>query len=83
MTKTKSSAYDERRAMRSELKNLSTEVRKREKRIVSEIIRTCDIILCTTVGAASSLLRDVSFDVCIIDEVIIITLALIHSVINI
>jgi hypothetical protein len=60
---------DEKRAMRSELKALSKEVRKREKRIVSEIIRTSDIILCTTVGAASSLLRNTVFDLCIIDEV--------------
>lgn len=65
---TKSSANDEKRVMRGELKALSSDLRKREKNIVSEIIRTSDIVLCTTIGASSSLLRDITFDACVIDE---------------
>ncbi len=64
----KSGNWEDRRNLRSELRSLSNDLKKREKAIVSDIIKTCDIILCTCVGASSSLLKAVEFDLCVIDE---------------
>jgi ATP-dependent RNA/DNA helicase IGHMBP2 len=60
--------WDERRQIRSELKALSKDAAKREKKIVTDIVRSSDVVLATCVGASSSLLNDVVFDMCIIDE---------------
>lgn len=57
-----------KRAARAELKLLRNEIRKRETNVVTEILRSCDVILCTNVGAASRLLNSIAFDVVIIDE---------------
>jgi ATP-dependent RNA/DNA helicase IGHMBP2 len=60
--------WDERRQIRFELKALSKDVAKREKKIVTDIVRSSDVVLATCVGASSSLLNEVVFDMCVIDE---------------
>lgn len=58
----------EKYAMYSELKSLRRELRVREEAVVGDIIKTSDVVLCTCVGASSRLLRNVVFDMCVIDE---------------
>jgi superfamily I DNA and/or RNA helicase len=47
---------------------LRKEIRQREDAIVSSIISSASIVLTTTVGASSRLLRGAEFDLCVIDE---------------
>jgi ATP-dependent RNA/DNA helicase IGHMBP2 len=77
LTNPKSKGNDKRLAYR-EVKNLRKEVRMREEKVVQELVSTSQVVLATTVGAASRLLRAVTdpkegghnsgFDLVIIDE---------------
>ena len=73
-----------RRELRAEERKLRTEVREREERIVLDVIRGADVVLCTVTGAASRVLMKAltrgggssggppvfkPFDVVLIDEV--------------
>jgi len=58
----------ERKELYLELKMLRKEARKREEAVVQSVIRNCDVILCTCVGASSKVLRDQNFDFVVIDE---------------
>ncbi len=51
-----------------ELKELRTELRQREKKIVKDIISRSNVVFATCIGADSSLLRDQVFDLVVIDE---------------
>ncbi|GMH57900.1 hypothetical protein TrST_g5901 [Triparma strigata] len=52
-----------------DMKHLRKELKQRQNKISQQIIGNCDVILATNVGASSRLLKDVKFDVTIIDEV--------------
>lgn len=56
------------REVRSELRSLQKDLRVRETRIVKSIVSSKNVILCTNVGAGNRLLRDIEFDLVIIDE---------------
>jgi hypothetical protein len=51
-----------------EIRELRKELTKREEKITSEIVKTCNIILATNVGAADRCLTNEKFDVVVIDE---------------
>ncbi|RHY31203.1 hypothetical protein DYB32_003680 [Aphanomyces invadans] len=55
-------------AVRQERKALRKEIRVREEKVVSEIIEHSDVVFATNAGAATKLLRNVVFDVVVIDE---------------
>eukprot|EP01041_Mallomonas_annulata_P001055 gene1055-2065_t len=57
-----------RREIQSELRHLRKEARQREEIVVRSIIESRDVILCTLVGASTHLLREMEFDMVIIDE---------------
>ena len=57
-----------RREMQTEVRLLCKEARKREEAVVKEILKGADVVLCTCVTAGSRLLRDITFDISIIDE---------------
>ncbi|CEG41368.1 dna-binding protein smubp-2 [Plasmopara halstedii] len=63
-TREKTVKYELRREMKANRK----EIRVREQNVVSEIIKQSNVVFATNVGAASKLLKDVTFDVVIIDE---------------
>ena len=82
LTSPKSRGTDKRLAYK-EVKSLRKEVRTREEKVVQELVSTAQVVLATTVGAASRLLRSVTdptsshdgvslgkggFDLVIIDE---------------
>jgi ATP-dependent RNA/DNA helicase IGHMBP2 len=71
LTNPKSRGNDKRLAYR-EVKSLRKEVRTREEKVVKELISEAQVVLATTVGAASRLLNTVTecggFDLVIIDE---------------
>lgn len=58
----------QKKLQRAEMRNLQKEIRQREERVVKDIVKTKDVIFCTCVGASSKLLRDIEFDLVIIDE---------------
>jgi DNA polymerase alpha-associated DNA helicase A len=58
----------ERRQIYTEMKSLRTEYRQREKRVVSDLLKSSRVVLSTLHGAGGSYLRDEVFDVVIIDE---------------
>ncbi|EEY67397.1 DNA polymerase alpha-associated DNA helicase A, putative [Phytophthora infestans T30-4] len=58
----------ERYRLRREMKANRKEIRTREQKVVGDIIRHSDVVFATNVGAASKLLKDVTFDLVIIDE---------------
>ena len=65
----------EKRVAYREMKALRKEIRTREEKIVGQILRESNVVLATTVGAASSLLNRIlggkderPFDLVIIDE---------------
>lgn len=58
----------ERRAWRGELRALRREVRQREERVVSELLKSRDLVFATCVGAASKVLKEERFDLVVIDE---------------
>lgn len=67
----KSKSYSEKREARNEMRALRREARQREDTVLSEILRSRDVILSTNVGASTSLLRLLPsdhFDLVIIDE---------------
>lgn len=47
----------ERKAIRAEERQLRSEIRKREERVVAQILRGADVILATNTGAATKALR--------------------------
>ena len=47
----------ERKAIRAEERQLRAEIRKREERVISQILRGADVILSTNTGAATRVLR--------------------------
>lgn len=51
-----------------ELKLLRSDQRKYEKRIVSELLQSTNVVFATCIGSSSSLLKDIIFDITIIDE---------------
>ena len=57
-----------RRDIQGEVRTLCKEVRKREDKVVKGIMRSANVVLCTCVTAGSRLLKDVDFDLVIIDE---------------
>ncbi|KAJ0399921.1 hypothetical protein ATCC90586_000107 [Pythium insidiosum] len=57
-----------RAEMRRELKSNRKELRQREQRVVRELLAHSDVVFATNVGAASKLLRDLTFDLVVIDE---------------
>ena len=63
----KSRGTDKRLAYR-EIKSLRKEVRTREQKVVKDLIREAQVVLATNVGAANSILKDVEFDLVVIDE---------------
>lgn len=54
--------------VRSELRALQKDLRTRETKIVKALVASKNVILCTNVGAGNRLLRDLEFDLVIIDE---------------
>ncbi|KAL3659184.1 hypothetical protein V7S43_015762 [Phytophthora oleae] len=54
--------------LRRELKANRKEIRVREQKVVGEIVQHSNVVFATNVGAASKLLKDVTFDLVIIDE---------------
>uniref|UniRef100_A0AAV1TEX1 DNA helicase n=1 Tax=Peronospora matthiolae TaxID=2874970 RepID=A0AAV1TEX1_9STRA len=54
--------------LRREMKANRKEICVREKKVVGEVVRQSDVVFATNVGAASTLLKDVTFDLVIIDE---------------
>ncbi|KUF90905.1 hypothetical protein AM588_10002828 [Phytophthora nicotianae] len=63
-TRDKSLRYQLRREMKTNRK----EIRTREQKVVGDIVRHSNVVFATNVGAASKLLKDVTFDLVIIDE---------------
>ena len=59
LTSPKSRGTDKRLAYK-EVKSLRKEVRTREEKVVQELVSTAQVVLATTVGAASRLLRSVT-----------------------
>ena len=59
---------NKRREIQSELRTLYREARNREDAVVKSIIQSVDVVLCTCVTAGSRLLKDIHFDIVIIDE---------------
>ncbi|RLN74374.1 hypothetical protein BBJ28_00019276 [Nothophytophthora sp. Chile5] len=54
--------------LRRELKTNRKEIRVREQKVVGEVVKHSDVVFATNVGAASKLLKDVTFDLVVIDE---------------
>ncbi|RLN06442.1 hypothetical protein BBJ28_00011414 [Nothophytophthora sp. Chile5] len=54
--------------LRRELKANRKEIRVREQKVVGEVVKHSDVVFATNVGAASKLLKDVTFDLVVIDE---------------
>ena len=67
-TMSKERDKSQRRLQRTEIKTLQKEIRSREEKVLKNILNTRDVIFCTLVGAASKLLRDIEFDIVVIDE---------------
>lgn len=64
----KSKNKDQKFSLRGELRLLRKELQEREQKTIDDIIRDCDVIFCTNSGAADRMIRDIQFDVVIIDE---------------
>ncbi|KAG7384713.1 DNA-binding protein SMUBP-2 [Phytophthora pseudosyringae] len=54
--------------LRREMKANRKEIRVREQKVVGDIVQHSNVVFATNVGAASKLLKDVTFDLVIIDE---------------
>ncbi|POM72410.1 DNA polymerase alpha-associated DNA helicase A, partial [Phytophthora palmivora] len=63
-TRDKTVRYQLRREMKANRK----EIRVREQKVVGDIVQHSNVVFATNVGAASKLLKDVTFDLVIIDE---------------
>lgn len=57
-----------RSQLRREMKANRKEMRVREQKVVRDIVHQSNVVFATNVGAASKLLKDVTFDLVIIDE---------------
>lgn len=57
-----------KKQLRGDVRALKKEARLREDKVVQDILRTRDVIFCTNVGASSKLLKDMLFDMVVIDE---------------
>lgn len=57
-----------RREIRSELKAIKKEAINREKAIVERLVRNANVVFATCVGASSYLLKDLQFDLVVVDE---------------
>lgn len=57
-----------RKETQVELKTLRKEIKQREERVISGILASHNIVLCTCIGASSKLLKDTIFDLVVIDE---------------
>lgn len=57
-----------RYSLRRDLKANRKEIRQREQTVVRELVKHSDVVFATNVGAASKLLKDVTFDLVVIDE---------------
>ncbi|CAL5218349.1 g9 [Coccomyxa viridis] len=60
--------YSERRALRAELKALQKEERRRQQRAVDEVLKRATVVCTTLTGVLMRDLRDLQFDVAIVDE---------------
>lgn len=63
-----SRGIDSRSTAYREVKLLRQEIRQRETKVVQSLLRDAQVVLCTTVGAANRILKDMEFDLVIIDE---------------
>lgn len=57
-----------KRDLQVEIRVLRKEARRREDKVMSQIMTSRNVVLATCVGAASRLLRDMSFDLVVVDE---------------
>ncbi|KAJ3229145.1 DNA-binding protein SMUBP-2 [Chytriomyces hyalinus] len=64
----KSKKKSERRGLHDELKKLRVELREREKKVVSDVISTSNVIVVTLSGCGSFVLKGRVFDSVVIDE---------------
>ncbi|TPX70967.1 hypothetical protein CcCBS67573_g06377 [Chytriomyces confervae] len=64
----KSKKKSERRGLYDELKKLRVELREREKKVVSDVILTSNVIVATLSGCGSFVLKGQVFDSVVIDE---------------
>lgn len=53
---------------RGEIRALQKEIRTREAAVLQGIIKNRDVVFCTLVGASSKLLKDIDFNIVVIDE---------------
>ena len=60
--------YAERRALRSELRSLSKEEKQRQQKAVEEVLKHSSVVCATLTGVATFHLRDLTFDVAVVDE---------------
>ncbi|KAL3144155.1 hypothetical protein ABBQ32_14187 [Trebouxia sp. C0010 RCD-2024] len=60
--------YAERRALRSELRSLSKEEKQRQQKAVQEVLKHASVVCATLTGVATFQLRDLTFDVTVVDE---------------
>ena len=60
--------YAERRALRSELRSLSKEEKQRQQKAVQEVLKHGSVVCATLTGVATFQLRDLTFDVTVVDE---------------
>ncbi|KAI9006369.1 P-loop containing nucleoside triphosphate hydrolase protein [Hyaloraphidium curvatum] len=67
-TATSSKSRLERREAYRSLKDLRKELRVREDKVVSGIVRNASVVLCTLNGSASKTLKDMEWDTLVIDE---------------
>ena len=57
-----------RRALRAELRSLSKEERQRQQKAVEEVVKQAKVVCATLTGVATFQLRDLTFDVTVVDE---------------
>ena len=60
--------YQERRAIRTELKGLAKEERQRQERAVKEVLGRAAVVCSTLSGIGVRMLHGATFDVAVIDE---------------
>lgn len=64
----KAHSREDRRQLRGEIRSLRSELVALEKRTIRDIISSADVVFATTTGCADSNLRDLEFDLVVIDE---------------
>ena len=60
--------YAERRALRGELRGLVKEEKQRQQKAVEEVLKHADVVCATLTGVQGYNLRDLAFDVAVVDE---------------